>query len=296
MDDTTFQVVSGRKIFLLCVGAQKSGTTWLADYLRHHPNTDMGFAKEYHVFDALYVEECSGHYDSRIQEGLRQLTANPPFSPGSSHVFKLLDFLNNIDSYFIYFFRVARSSPRIVLTGDMTPAYCALPQHAFQMIRTKLLQYGFEPRVVFLMRDPVERCISAMRRELRKEGIVATADSEQARLLQSYSERSTEMRTRYDLTVKNIESVFTKEEVHYESYENLFNETSMRSLCNFLEINYKNPDFTKNPNPSNYKNIIPIEIRKKIFDHYSDVYQCQSAFKRDPVSASNRDPFGRLSW
>ena len=23
---------------------------------------------------------------------------------------------------------------------------------------------------------------------------------------------------------------------------------------------------------------------------------CQSAFKRDPVSASNRDPFGRLSW
>lgn len=43
------------KTFLLGVGAQKAGTTWLYDYLNDHPQTDMGLYKEYHLFDNLHV-------------------------------------------------------------------------------------------------------------------------------------------------------------------------------------------------------------------------------------------------
>ena len=40
------------KVFILGVGCQKGGTTWLHKQLDKHPNVNMGFTKEYHVFDA----------------------------------------------------------------------------------------------------------------------------------------------------------------------------------------------------------------------------------------------------
>jgi hypothetical protein len=41
------------KIFILGVGAQKGGTTWLHRQLNNNKNIDLGFRKEYHIFDAI---------------------------------------------------------------------------------------------------------------------------------------------------------------------------------------------------------------------------------------------------
>ena len=41
------------KTFLLGVGCQKGGTTWLYDYLATSPQFKHGHRKEYHVFDAI---------------------------------------------------------------------------------------------------------------------------------------------------------------------------------------------------------------------------------------------------
>ena len=45
-----------QKTFLLGVGAQKAGTSWLHDQLNRRRDADFGFLKEYHVFDALELE------------------------------------------------------------------------------------------------------------------------------------------------------------------------------------------------------------------------------------------------
>lgn len=45
------------KTFLLGVGCQKDGTTWVHDYLSTHRKVDMGFEKEYHIIDALHLRE-----------------------------------------------------------------------------------------------------------------------------------------------------------------------------------------------------------------------------------------------
>ena len=39
--------------FVLGVGAQRGGTTWLSRFLNHSPQFERGYRKEYHVFDAL---------------------------------------------------------------------------------------------------------------------------------------------------------------------------------------------------------------------------------------------------
>ena len=47
------------KTFLLGVGAQKAGTSWLHDQLNRRHDADFGFLKEYHIFDALELEHFS---------------------------------------------------------------------------------------------------------------------------------------------------------------------------------------------------------------------------------------------
>ena len=43
------------RTFLLCVGTQKAGTSWLHQYFLGHPQFAPGFLKECHVFDCLYA-------------------------------------------------------------------------------------------------------------------------------------------------------------------------------------------------------------------------------------------------
>jgi hypothetical protein len=42
--------------FVLGVGAQKAGTSWLHRQLTKSPFVNMGFTKEYHVWDAIFCE------------------------------------------------------------------------------------------------------------------------------------------------------------------------------------------------------------------------------------------------
>ena len=261
------------KAFLLGVGAQKAGTTWLSDYLRSRPDTNMGMTKEYRIFDSLHVPISKRFLDDRIAEALQHLTADPPLSLGGSNIFKYLDFLQNPDAYFVYFFRLIRSDPHSFLTGDITPNYCGLPVPIFQMIREKLLQYGFLPKVVFLMRDPVERCLSAVRMNLKIDGQVADAKTEERLLLSVHTSERYEIATRYDKTITALESVFSKNEIYYAFYESLFTEPTIRSLCDFLGRPYLEAQFDKMVNVSRTSNQINNTAKQTVFNHYKDVYR-----------------------
>ena len=46
-------------VFLLGLGAQKAGTTWLHEQLQRRADTDFGVLKEYHVHDARTMPELA---------------------------------------------------------------------------------------------------------------------------------------------------------------------------------------------------------------------------------------------
>jgi len=50
--------------FVLGVGAQKAGTTWLQRYLAESPWCEPGFEREYTVFDCLDVPEHTANRSS----------------------------------------------------------------------------------------------------------------------------------------------------------------------------------------------------------------------------------------
>jgi hypothetical protein len=257
------------KHFLLGIGAQKSGSTWLRNYIQSSPNADLGFTKEYHIFDALWVKEqqiCKEFLQNRISKVIA------PGAMPSEEDKLLLQFLGSIDAYFSYFKSIS-DHQEIVVTGDITPSYAALPKQGYQQIRVMAEKYGFETKVVFIMRDPVERCISANRMSVaRKMKAGHKAIDENEALESMYQTLGCQLRTRYDLTIKNVESVFDQRNIYYGFYEDLFNEESLAKLCAFLNIPYVSPNLEQRLNSSSSHGVIQEELIKKIRGYYGLVY------------------------
>jgi hypothetical protein len=49
------------------------------------------------------------------------------------------------------------------VTGDITPDYAGLNRNILEAIREKFSREGVNVKALILMRDPVERCFSAVR-------------------------------------------------------------------------------------------------------------------------------------
>ena len=265
-----------KKTFLLGVGAQKAGTTWLHEELCKNDCFKPGFAKEYHTFDSIYAKNfinLPGHWEKRIA-GLAGATDRRS-NRHRSDILKRLLFASDSEAYFDYFDYLSLREKNHVLVGDITPCYTLLGNEAFKAIRSGLSSRGFNIKVLFLMRDPVERIWSALRMKHRrdKDKFSNIKSKEFETKLDNFSSRkSTYYRTDYERTIKNLESVFRPHEIHYDFYERLFTEAAFKRFTNFIEFDLKLPDFNNYVNASPKLSPISPKLTQKIANHYQSTY------------------------
>ncbi|MEO1198477.1 MAG: sulfotransferase domain-containing protein [Pseudomonadota bacterium] len=269
------------KTFLLGVGAQKAGTTWMHQYLSNHKNVDMGFAKEYHIFDGLYipktpkVEKYETQAIAQLQGGLSKYK--------NSKALRCLAFYSDLDLYFSYFTSLLQA-PNVQLTGDYTPAYSGLPEEAFRKIRDEFTARGIPVKVLFLMRDPVDRVISMSRMEIRKQNLDRSSDNEARVIEKNYTKSRSLLRTRYNDTIKRLESVFKADDIKFEFFETLFQIQKIEEISTFLGIDTEEPDFSSEYNVSRTKNEISDELRAKVAQEYRGVYNfCMDRFGENKI-------------
>jgi hypothetical protein len=241
--------------FLLGVGCQKGGTAWLHRYLEASPQCHPGFRKEYHVWDSLDLP--SGKLArERIEKhgGLRA------------------EFLHDPDRYFDYFTGLLEPDD-IRLTADITPGYAGLSVDRFSMVRDGFRARGVRPVTVYLLRDPVERVWSAARMDMQRRGEDAPQDPE-TRIGHMYKHPMYADRTRYDLTMDALEKVFPRESIHYGFYERLFSVETLAPLCEFLGIDFHEPDFGRqvNVSPKSEGVGLPEDTVRTIARHFAPVY------------------------
>jgi hypothetical protein len=273
-----------RPVFLLGVGCQKGGTTWLHAELTKCPHVDMGFTKEYHIFDGLYISGCDDKLRER-QQKLRTRLGSGALVSGdqSARLLKLIGFHVEIDLYYNYFQFLALRDPSVRLVGDITPAYAGLPVEALRAIRSELRARGFHVKVVFLMRDPFERLWSIVRHIRRKRGArhprIRFAQSEAAFLLDKAGDQRVRFKTDYRLTVANLEAVFPPEDILYGFYEALFTVEAATRIGDFLGIAFQ-PDFMARVNASpKLAGDLPVDTIAKVVQEYRDVYSfCDQRF------------------
>ena len=288
-ESVTLSSQKAAKTFLLGVGCQKGGTTWLHDYLKTSDQVDLGFLKEYHVFDALDIPSCR-HQLEKIQRRARKLEGKPAASaPNREKIRARAGFYSNPESYFDYFQGLLEQDPGIHLTADITPSYAGLSEARLRFIKETFERRGIAVKAVFLMRDPVERIWSAIRmnhRKLRTENPQAPRlkKTEEALLLEVYDKEQQSYRTRYDATIGNLERVFAPEDILYQFYERLFDDAAVRGICAFLGIDFMPPDFGRRLNASPKSSGLSESAMRKVALHYRDTYEFVARkFDRDAL-------------
>lgn len=157
-----------RKPGALCIGAQKAGTSWLAQMLGQHPQVWIPPFKEVQYFNHLHIPEhrrwIAWHYRNKPQE-IR-----------NRHAARKVDLPPELDQYLTavtsgkmfhnqWYKRVFAPAPAHAIPMDFTPEYSGLPEDGVQAVRDFLPK----ARVIYLIRHPVDRAISQLRMNLRRE-------------------------------------------------------------------------------------------------------------------------------
>jgi len=282
--------------FLLGVGTQKAGTTWLFDYLAAHPQTAMGAVKEFHFFNLFRDEERHpelavmrlNFLKNVIDKQIAEAQDGKPFSRGAHFVgvMETMAMQFQPERYHRYFKRILRRNPHTRLIGEITPNYCTLNADDFRFARDEIEKLGLPIRVVFLMREPVERCYSQARmadRDMGKNGDGPRKSARERLLRQATSVRVSRL-TRYEHTIRALETVFAPEELFYGIYEDLFRNEEVERLCAFLGIRFVDPDFKKRSNYSpRSEEPDPSDVRK-IRAFYADTYAfCRERFGTERI-------------
>ncbi len=145
----------------LCIGAQKSGTTWLHDNLVRHPQIWLPPVKEIHYFDRPYDPLTARLFGRAVRlrkgrEHLRQTARRFATGQASSRDLawaRRYALGRRSDAWYGSLFE---QRPGIV-PGEICPGYARLPIDVIQRIG-QLMPQG---RIIYLLRHPIERAWSA---------------------------------------------------------------------------------------------------------------------------------------
>ena len=237
--------------FVLGLGAQKAGSSWLHAQLNHRRDAEFGFLKEYHIHDALTLPEAG--FSNRRQRSLIK-----------PRTWRRQRFIAQPQRYYDYFASLLRR-PGIQLTGDITPSYSGLTPTTLRTIQTCFAQREIPIRPIFLMRDPIERIISYQRMQLRKQNQL-NGKTEVEALRQLCIERPVRvtLRSDYGHTLMALTQVFEPSECFIDLYERLFTPESWQRLCDVLNIPYEEPDWELQVNVSRTDTSIPDDVMAEL--------------------------------
>ena len=284
-----------KRIFLLGIGCQKGGTTWVHDHLNRHPQCALGIAKEYHSFDVVASQQ-QRHLLTRSMKRLRinldmaepLLKNGAPVALGDCETLlvkpdlreKLLRNLRKVlfalDHHdYASYFRHLSEGEGVRVTGDITPEYAVLGAEDYGFIRRLVEKVApdLEMRVLFMMRDPIERIFSSEKMSCRRLGQSEEAAARST--VKHYKKPYNAPKSRFEETIRHIEAVFPPERIMYVFYEEFFAERSVAGLYEFLGLDpLIEPDFGHNPLPSGKtETLLPAEGIAEMRAYFAPTYE-----------------------
>jgi hypothetical protein len=231
----------------LIIGAQKSGTTFLYQFLAQHPRVKPAFVKEIHYFD-LNFRKGTNWYRSHFPLQIR--------------------------------------NTRTFITGEASPYYLFHPHAARRasmvVPEAKLIVLLRNPvdRAFSHYQHQVKRVTGDARETLTFEGAIETEErvvpAEASKMLQdehytsrSHRTRSYLSRGRYLDQLQIWSSFFPRRQMLVLKSEDLFDDTtnSLERVLNFLSIPQWKPETYSIPNKREYSGLDPL-LRHRLDEYY----------------------------
>lgn len=229
----------------LGIGAQKAGTTWLHRMLSQHPDLWLPPIKEIHYFDRAHSKNhlSANGQASNLTRARSEAVARAKYWVTQSKLapekmserLRCLDIVGAsllTDEWYASIFEFA---PRQAICGEITPEYALVNDAAIaHMLRLKP-----ELKFVFIMRDPVDRCWSALRMEDRRQRLGRAARLKRIRRpgFVAYSDyMKTILRYREFVAHDRLLLLFYDQVLHRP-------EEILRETCNFLRVDFSSVEF-----------------------------------------------------
>ena len=258
----------------ICVGAQKAGTSWLCNQLRLHPKIWITPNKELHYFDRF--EQYPSPNDLSIALVRERLKDEEWVRKAKKRMSNSIDtgypsiikwwckylFSNYSDEWYLSLFNCDAEK----VSGELTPAYSILSEEDVKEMAILLPN----TKIVFLMRNPVERAWSMLRfNEKRGEDLNLENIKELTREIDSEKQS---LRSNYARTIDVYSSAFGKENLLIGFYDAISEqpEALLKEILSFLNIELEDPgifnfSLVSNASP---KNAMPPEIHSYLREKY----------------------------
>jgi Sulfotransferase family len=259
----------------LGIGAQKAATTWLHQNLRRHPAIWLPPLKELNYFNDLYIRAdriwTGRHRRDRGTQILRwHLEHVPQKSWNYRFIARIADIIDGdlSDDWYGAVFSLA--SPNQIC-GEITPSYALLPSTGIEHI----LKLTPNLRVLYLLRDPIERNWSQIRMIARNR---LNADLRQIATYRGVAGHANypEVLARWTAHLPNsqILVLFTDDIIQRP-------EMTIKSVCEFFNIEFSIqhfPELTKKVHvgdakeiPNDIYDLLKAQLRP-VYDQMMDLY------------------------
>ncbi|MBZ2163615.1 sulfotransferase domain-containing protein [Alteromonas stellipolaris] len=215
----------------LCIGAQKSGTTWLYEVLRQQESVWMPPIKELNFFNQLVFDQASAYSGAwrrssalrRLHQASRNTEVNHNWL---SFLFHLCETKSDVDWYS----KIFRNCPSHKLPGEITPEYSMLPLSAIEAV--KALNPNI--KIIMILREPRARIESHLKM------IKANCpDISESLLLEVAGMKSVLNRSDYQTPISNWLRVFDRSQLFIGNYDELKKSPQkfLNKIGDFLGVN-----------------------------------------------------------
>lgn len=262
------------KVFVLGLGNQKCGTTWLHSYLKKNDSFEAGFAKEFHIWDTMdipCIKDASVSWKRRLA--------------GLPTLWRRSKMMRDPNFYFDYFDGLY--SDQVSISGDITPSYSGLEPARLEFIRDQFSSRDVAVKPVILIRDPLARIKSAVRYSLSRknysEGITPGETDFNLALKQYYPSEHCRLRTEYQTGILNARKVFGDDGVYVGIYENMFDDAEVERVSAFCgvpaNLAYSGVFVNKTKKKAKADDLQDMALDEAIREAYQDTYRyCSDQF------------------
>ncbi len=243
---------------LFCVGATKAGTSWLYRYLHDHPDCSLPAVKEAHywdTFDADLRDRQVAAFKVRLHE-LRDLRAQAEEAGRGwqvTNVTRRISDMKNLIAVIegdrandqAYANWLTGRVEGVKLFADITPNYATLPDETL----ARMIALSPQTRVLFLIRDPLDRLWSHIRMQARRqrqshEVYEKKANNILYRMLNRGQETHILERGDYPSIVRKLRRVIPEDRLMIAFTENVMGQNGISHLADFLGISPVTSDVT----------------------------------------------------
>ena len=253
----------------ICIGAEKAGTTWLYDNIRHHPDVWLPPPpfKELHYFDDRVPHKDLLHL-GRFHHGSMVRRYSPLLRSPRYETFRWLWKFNHNHSDSMHWYRSLFIKENKV-TGDITPLYSTLDERGVEYARKVV---GDQCKVFIILRDPVSRLWSSIKMLYRFRKMDITQEDTSS-ILSEIQKPYMALKSDYSRMVETWRAYFADDMFGIYFYDDLVadNTAFLGQICQFIGLQdsgWTPPHPDRRSNKDKKQITMPAVIKSAVSRHY----------------------------